>query len=92
MREQILNKMTKNDVAEIGRKFAWALFQGQLMVSNQFWGPTFFARKNPVFGRFFGLWKPLGIILDHYGEFCFRRFSLIFVGFGRVSSVRHEQS
>ena len=44
------------------------------------------------FGTFFELWKPLGIILDHLGNFDFRRCSLIFVGCGRVSSVGGEKS
>ena len=37
------------------------------------------------FGRFFEHGKPLGMIGDDFGRFDFRRFSLIFVGFRRVS-------
>ena len=48
-------------------------------VFGGFW--AFFER----FGRFFEHGKPLGMIGDDFGRFDFRRFSLIFVGFRRVS-------
>ncbi len=82
--------MTKNHVAEIGRKFAWGLFQGQLMVSNGFWGSDIFSSEKSRFRTFFGVSGRFSGSGSHWGSFRIILFSRIFVGFRRVSSMGHE--